>query len=108
MKQKHYGYAAFLRPTRFVALAIFASAITLLPLRSASAQTFQVIHNFTNGGDGGIPPYTLAKDAAGHFFGTANSGGQNGAGIVFKLISLNSQWVLTPLYNFTGEDGQPG
>ncbi|HZP23074.1 MAG TPA: choice-of-anchor tandem repeat GloVer-containing protein [Terriglobales bacterium] len=105
---KGKNYRSWNRFSRLATLATVVSVITLLPLHSATAQTFQVIHNFTNGGDGGVPPYTLAKDATGHFYGTANSGGANGDGIVFKLIQFNSQWVLTPVYNFTDQDGQPG
>jgi uncharacterized repeat protein (TIGR03803 family) len=96
------------RLVRVAALAAVGSVITLLPLYSATAQTFQVLHNFTNGGDGGTPPYTLAKDTFGHFYGTASMGGQNGDGVVFKMTQTNSHWVLTPLYNFTDQDGQPG
>ncbi len=91
--------------------SLFASsAIALLMALSqlCSAQNFQVIHNFTGATDGGVPPYTLAQDASGHFFGTANSGGQNGYGLVFRFSHVNSGWVLVPLYNFTGTDGQPG
>ena len=85
-----------------------ASAFMLLALQPAQAQTFQVIHDFTNGGDGGVPPYTLAKDAGGRFYGTAATGGQNGDGVVFKMTQVSSHWVLTPLYNFTDQDGQSG
>jgi hypothetical protein len=71
-------------------LAIIAVAFALGITQFASAQTFQVLHNFSGGSDGGTPPYTLAQDAAGHLFGTANMGGQNGAGIVFKFARVNS------------------
>ena len=89
-------------------LAIAAVAFALVVAQFASAQTYQVLHNFTGNGDGGLPPYTLAQDSAGHLFGTANMGGQNGAGIVFKFTHTNSNWVLSPLYNFSDQDGQPG
>lgn len=105
MKAKDYRNRN--RLTR-LAVLVTVAFVTLLPLNSATAQTFQVIHSFTNGGDGGTPPYTLAKDTFGHFYGTASMGGQNGDGVVFKMTEMNSHWVLTPLYNFTGQDGQPG
>jgi hypothetical protein len=74
----------------------------------ALAQTFQVIHNFTGHADGGAPPYTLVMDQCGKLYGTANSGGQNNAGIVFQFAQSHSHWILNPIYNFTGQDGQPG
>ncbi len=87
---------------------ITAFAFALLITQLADAQTFQVLHNFTGGIDGGNPPYTLAQDTAGHLFGTSNSGGRNGAGVVFRFQRMNSAWVLTPVYAFSGQDGQPG
>jgi hypothetical protein len=47
-----------------------AFAIIAMPLQ---AQTFQVIHNFTNGLDGGSPYAGLTIDAAGNLYGTAVS-----------------------------------
>lgn len=93
----------FRKPFMIVA---FASALLLA--QTAAAQTFQVLHDFTGGLDGGTPPYTLAQDSAGRLYGTANSGGQNGTGVVFRFQRMNSVWVLTPLYDFSGQDGQPG
>lgn len=87
-------------------LVAFASALLLTAF--ATAQTFQVLHNFTGGFDGATPPYTLAQDAAGHLFGTANMGGHNGDGVVFRFEQVNGSWVLVPLYNFSDQDGQPG
>jgi uncharacterized repeat protein (TIGR03803 family) len=89
-------------------LAILTLVLLIAISQHASAQTFQVIHNFTGGSDGGIPPYTLSQDASGHLYGTANSGGQNGYGLVFRFSHVNSGWVLVPLYSFSGTDGQPG
>lgn len=74
----------------------------------ASASGFEVIHDFTNGEDGAVPPYTLALDRKGRLVGTANQGGANNAGLVFRMTRHNSGWKLAPLYNFSGSDGQPG
>ena len=87
---------------------IFAFAFALLLTQLASAQTFQVLHDFTGHLDGGTPPYTLAQDSAGRFYGTAAQGGRNGTGVVFRFQRQNSVWVLTPLYAFSDQDGQPG
>jgi uncharacterized repeat protein (TIGR03803 family) len=87
---------------------VLALACALLLTQFASAQTFQVIHDFTGALDGGSPPYTLAQDSFGRFYGTATAGGQNNAGIVFRFQRMNSNWVLTPIYAFNGQEGQPG
>ena len=54
--------------TASLALAIgFALAAVLS--RSAQGQTFTVIHNFTNGWDGGNPYSGLTIDATGNLYG---------------------------------------
>ncbi len=72
-------------------------AVATLPTQ---AQTFTVLHNFTGGGDGATPFAGLRMDTAGNLFGTANSGGANGVGTVFKMRHYGSSWVLTTLYTF--------
>ncbi len=90
---------------------LIASAIFLLGLAAfalaASAQTYTVIHNFTGAQDGGSPPYGLAVDRSGNYYGTAALGGQNGNGIVYKLSKSGSHWLLNPVYNFADQDGEP-
>jgi len=82
-------------------------AFAMLPLQSAAAQTFTLLHAFSGGPDGAAP-FTGTLDAAGNFYGTTATGGthqQNclyGCGIVFKLSQKNGAWVLSTLYNFTG------
>ncbi len=83
-----------------MALAVvFALAMAAAP--AAQAQTFQVIHAFTGGVDGGNPEAGLTVDAAGNFYGTTEFGNQS-AGTVFKLVHSRSGWVLTTLYSFHG------
>ena len=80
-------------------------ALTVAVTRSAQAQTFSVIHNFT-GGDDGYGPYDGVTVApSGVLYGTAAGGGTDNAGTVFKLRQVNSGWVFSPLYEFTGSDG---
>ena len=91
-----------------VALAI-VFGVTMMAAPSAPAQTFNVLHTFTGGGDGASPGAGLTMDKGGNFFGTTESGGAsgpNGYGTVFKLSHTRFGWSLTPLYTFTGnEDG---
>ncbi len=61
-----------------------------------------VIHSFGSGKDGFYPCGGLIRDAKGNLYGTAGSGGRNGAGIVFKI---NAKGIKTTLHTFTGYDG---
>lgn len=101
-------------------MAIAASALAALMIVAASeaqAQTFQVLHAFTGGEDGGFPVAGLTMDRKGNLYGVTAAGGDtqlcvdggaaNGCGAVFKLVHENSGWVASPLYLFQGgTDGQ--
>ena len=96
------------RRTRPTALAFaLVGAVMMVAIPAVQAQTFSVIHNFTNGPDGGTPSTGMTIDRAGNLYGTTASGGgggcQDGCGIVFKLAQRGSGWVLTPLYGFQGD-----
>ena len=58
-----------------------------------------VLHNFTNGADGGYPYGGVIRDSKGNLYGTAQGGGASGAGVVFKLDRSGNE---TLLYSFTG------
>jgi len=90
--------------------AVFA--LTVVTTRSAQAQTFTVIHNFTGGQDGANPQAGLTMDEAGNLYGTANGGGSltcnapNGCGTVYRLQHKGAGWIFNPLYSFiAGSDG---
>ena len=95
---------------------IFLFLFFTLTAQPAQGQTFTVIHNFTNGGDGGVPSAGLTFVSAGNFYGTTRYGGKvgdfcdwldetPGCGVVFKLSHTGSGWVLTPIYSFYGSYG---
>ena len=88
--------------TTMVALA----ATILLASVVANAQTFGVIHSFTNGIDGAAPVSGLAIDQAGNLYGAAFQGGNHncvsGCGLVFKMSPHGAFWLLNPLYVFAG------
>jgi hypothetical protein len=67
----------------------------------AQAQTFSVLYNFTGGADG-FDPIGATVGPSGVVYGTAQFGGTHSAGTVFKLKQVNSSWVFSPLYEFTG------
>jgi uncharacterized repeat protein (TIGR03803 family) len=66
-----------------------------------------VLRTFINGRKGAQPSGALIRDAAGNFYGTADAGGHNGHGTVFRLDPAGNQ---TALHTFMGKaDGEfPG
>ncbi len=78
---------------------VFAVIVAATP--AAQAQTFTILHNFTNGADGGAPTATLTRDGAGNFYGTtAGGGGTYNYGAAFKLAHTGAGWILTPIFGF--------
>lgn len=55
-------------------LAAFC-VLLLMAARPAQAQSETVLHNFTEGADGGLPDSSLTSDGAGNFYGTTGAGG---------------------------------
>lgn len=82
------------RAGRVLLLSVAISSI--LP-----AQTFTTLASFT-GTNGLEPSASLVQGADGNLYGTAEAGGANGAGTVFKM-SLSG--VITTLYSFQENDG---
>jgi uncharacterized repeat protein (TIGR03803 family) len=80
-----------------------ALALTVVPTPAAHAQTFTVLHSFTNGQDGAHPEAGLTIDRAGNLYGTAFYGGL-GPGTVFKLTHKGSGWTFSPLYSFPANE----
>ena len=96
-----------------LAIAALAAALGMnfCAVPAAQAQTYQVLHYFTNGADGREPVAGLSMDGAGNLYGTASLGGANycggnGCGVVFKLTKHAGGWVFSTLYNFSGDDGR--
>ncbi len=47
--------------------------------------TYTLLHDFTNGNDGGYPASSVTLDASGNLYGTTGYGGANGQGVVWKI-----------------------
>jgi hypothetical protein len=94
-----------IRRTAF-ALASFC-ALTTFTIHPAHAQTFTVLHVFTGAGDGSNPTGALTVAGPRALYGTSSSGGNNGSGVIFKLVQSGSGWLLNPLYEFAAtSDGR--
>lgn len=80
--------------------------MTVIGATCLSAQTFSVLHNFTNGRDGSYPVAGLAITSSGTLYGTTAgliySNGGPSFGSVFRLQEKNGSWLFTPLYVFSG------
>jgi uncharacterized repeat protein (TIGR03803 family) len=101
-----------------VAASVLA-ALMIVAATEAQAQSFQVLHNFTDGRDGSNPLDGLTIDHNGNLYGTASAGGNQvsgcinflgtaGCGAVFELARSGSGWILRPLYDFqSSSNGYP-
>jgi uncharacterized repeat protein (TIGR03803 family) len=93
------AFIPFRRNSRKLAVAVVL-ALSILTPRSTIAQSYQVLHSFTGGSDGGTPVFVqLLGDSAGNLYGTTSAGGTYNSGTIFRLSANGSETVL---YNFTG------
>src|SRR5271165_452834 len=95
------GVATVTLPLAIVfVLAVVAS-------QAAQAQTFNVLHTFTGGNDGGNPSAGVTGKA-GNLYGTTFAGGDlscnggHGCGTVYQMKHVGSGWTFNSLYTFTG------
>ena len=85
----------------------FGSVYELTPNGNGS-WTETVIYNFCPAApsctDGQNPAFsTLLFDANGNLYGTANSGGATGNGVVYKLSPSSGTWTQSVVYSFLGQ-----
>jgi len=93
-------------PTTFhlavaVAVAILMAGLTI---PTAQAQTGTVLHNFTDGGDGGGPEAGITFDQQGRIYGTTVEGGSHQNGVVYRLVHEGEGWVYSPIYSFGSQE----
>jgi hypothetical protein len=68
--------------------------------------TSRDLYEFTGSPDGQAPGWgDLVWDSAGNIYGTTQLGGTANIGTVFKLTKSGASWTETPIYSFTGPDG---
>ena len=86
----------------FAMALVVVFTLALFTTHAMQAQTFSLLHTFTGGLDGSDPAAGVTIGPSGVLYGTATFGGTHDAGTVFKLNQVNSSWVFSPLYEFTG------
>src|SRR5215472_2342794 len=70
-------------------------------LGMAHAGQEKILHRFNTLWNGAAPASTLIADADGNLYGTAEGGGAQGRGVVFKLTkSKNGTWKESVLHSF--------
>ena len=91
-------------------LALLASLLVLsITSPSAQGQSFQVLHTFSGGGDGGYPDGGLTLHGSGNFYGSSYGGPPTHSqyGNLFELRQQGSGWLFTTIYSFQGNsDGE--
>jgi uncharacterized repeat protein (TIGR03803 family) len=84
----------------------YGTVFSLTPPSSpGGAWAETLLHEFTNGNDGGHPAAGLVVGPSGVLYGTASLGGTSGDGVVFALAppaSPGGAWVENVLFNFPG------
>lgn len=85
-----------LQLTSAAIIAIF-SIITLLAL-PLHAQTYRVLHNFTEGTDGYYPEGGLTLNGTGNLFGGASDS-------VFRVKQTGTSWIFSPIFDFNDPNG---
>jgi uncharacterized repeat protein (TIGR03803 family) len=87
-------------------IMLFLTTTVLLGSVLANAQTFTVIHNFTNGADGSNPQ-SLVLGPGGNLYGPTFAGA-TGFGEVYELKHNGTGWTFNPLYGFAGGNDGAG
>jgi uncharacterized repeat protein (TIGR03803 family) len=75
---------------------------TVFQLVAGSPWTENILYNFQNTDDGGVPYAGLIADKKGNFYGAATEGGSNGGGTVYELTPSNGTWGFNVLYSVPG------
>jgi uncharacterized repeat protein (TIGR03803 family) len=85
--------------TRFSSAGCQCGAVFKLTPKSGGRWSYNVIHLF-KGPDGETPVGSLIFDSSGNLYGTTQSGGAHGNGVVFELSPSGSKWTEKILYSF--------
>ena len=82
----------------------YGNGVVFKLTQSGGSWTESVLWSFTGGVDGANPLSGVIFDSAGNLYGTTESGGTQGEGVVYELSPSESGWTQTTLYSFGRED----
>jgi hypothetical protein len=86
---------------------VLVCALALAAVPAGAVVKYRVLHNFTNGPDGGTPGFNAILDSNGNLYGVTYGGGpecqsKRYCGTVFELTrQANGRWLEKVLHNFT-------
>jgi uncharacterized repeat protein (TIGR03803 family) len=78
----------------------YGTVFQLKPSKTGWAEN--VLHNFQDGDDGGVPYAGLIVDPSGNLYGGATGGGTGAGGTIFELTPSTGSWTFSVLYNIPG------
>ncbi len=79
---------------------IFELALNPSAIPPSPPYTFKLLYNFSCGTDGCSPLAPLVIDRSGNLYGTTNTGGPNGLGVVFELANNSGTYSENVLHGF--------
>jgi uncharacterized repeat protein (TIGR03803 family) len=80
-----------------VAVAVLVAMLGTVP--RSSAQTYTVLHSFTDGADGSRPTAGVTLQGTSNLFGGA------GRVALYRARQMGTGWTLTPIFDFNDTDG---
>ena len=79
--------------------ALLAFTLPVLTTPPAEAQTYTVLHNFTDGSDGSNPTDGVTLQGTSNLFGGA------GRGALYRARQMGTGWTLFPIFDFNDTNG---
>jgi len=93
-----------LRPATLARLLFFlAVCVSLFTIRTAQAQTYQILHQFAGPTSDGVTPFGFLVGGNGTIYGTTCYGGLSYGGTVYSLATSGAETIL---YNFNDGYGK--
>ena len=94
-----------MRSVKTLVLALVPTCVVLAGAQHAVAAKFKVLYDFcakANCADGSGPRGELYLNNSGELYGVTTGGGDNGRGVVFRLVpgSGDGKWKYQRLYSF--------
>ncbi len=108
MLHRQGGCCTSARPAAGIFFALAIAFVLAATSPAAQAQSYNVIHDFTDTNAGVTPYGGMTLDRWGNLYGTTYLGGVNGDGAVYKISPQGSSWTYTTLYSFLGRPDGSG